>query len=121
VNDGLGDLGSDAADDTVRTHQPGRRDRLDQVLRHQGIHRRDASDIDDRDFRSGFHDPLEERFHDDLGSRAVQRPDHGKRQNAFPQLDHRGRQLKHLLLLPGNDLLARFDEGVRGMQAQFIQ
>ena len=56
-----------------------------------------AGDVDDRDLRAGLHDALEQALHDDLGARAVQRADQRQRQHAVPELDHRRRQLQHLL------------------------
>ena len=52
VDDRLRDLRADAADDAVGPHQPGGRDRLQQVLGDQRVHRRHAGDVDDRDARA---------------------------------------------------------------------
>jgi hypothetical protein len=51
---------------------------------------------------------LEEAFHDDLRSRAVERADHRQRQDAFPQLHHRRGEFEHLILLPRDDFFPGF-------------
>ena len=61
MDDRLRDLRPDAADDAVRAHQPGGRDRLQQMLRDQRVHGRHAGDVDDRDLGAGLDDPLQQR------------------------------------------------------------
>ena len=56
VDDRLGDLGADAADDALGPHQPGRGHRLQQVLGRQRVDRRHARDVDDGDARTGLDD-----------------------------------------------------------------
>ena len=46
VNDGLGDLGPDSADQAIRAHQPGGGHGFQQMLRNQGIHHGNAGDVD---------------------------------------------------------------------------
>ena len=113
-----GDLRADAADDALGAHEPRGGDGLEQVLRHQRIHRGHAGDVDDGDLGAGLHDPLQQALHHDLGARAVERADHRQRQDAVPQLDDRRRQLEHLLLLPGDDLLSRLLVDLGGVEAR---
>ena len=80
--------------------KPRGRDRLEQVLRGQRIHRRHARDVDDRDRRAGLDDALQQVFHHDLRPRAVERADHREREHALPERHDRRRQLHQLLLLP---------------------
>ena len=49
VDDGLGDLRANPADDTVGSHESSRRDGLEEVLGNQGIDDRHACNIDDGD------------------------------------------------------------------------
>jgi hypothetical protein len=91
MDDRLRDLRPDAADDAVRAHEPGGGHRLQQVLGHEGVHRRDARDVDDGDRRPGLHDALEQVLHHDLGPGAVERPDQRQREDAVPELHHRRR------------------------------
>ena len=106
VDDRLGDLRADAADDAVGAHQPRGGDGLEQVLRGERVDRRHAGDVDDGDRRAGVDDPLQQALHHDLRAGAVQRADQRQGQDALPQLDHRRGQLEHLLLLPHDHLLA---------------
>src|SRR5688572_12932345 len=106
VHDGLRDLGPDAADDAVRAHEPRRGDRLQQVLRDQGVHGGHAGDVDDGDGGAVVHDGLQQVLHHHLGARAVEGADEGQGQDALPQLHHRGGQLQQVLLLAVDDLLA---------------
>ena len=85
VDDRLGDLGSDAADDALGAHEPGGPDRLEQVLGHEGVDGGHARNVDDGDRRSGVHDPLQQALHHDLGALAVEGPDEGHREDPFPQ------------------------------------
>ena len=55
---------------------------------------------------AGLDDPLQQGLHHDLRARAVERADQRQREDAVPELDHRRRQLEHLLLLARDDLLA---------------
>src|SRR5690606_33661314 len=75
LDDGLGDLRPDAANDTVGAHQSGGGNRFQQMLRHQGVHHGNAADIDDRDVRAGLDDFFQQALHDDLGTGAVQSSD----------------------------------------------
>ena len=52
MDDGLGDLRADAAEDAVGAHQPRGRDRLDQMLGDQRVDGGHAGDVDDGDFRA---------------------------------------------------------------------
>src|SRR5690348_5445353 len=104
MHDGLGDLRANAADDAVGAHEARRGHRLEQVLRGEGVDGRDAGDVEDRHLGPGLDDALEERLHDDLGPGAVERADHGQRENALPQLHHGGGELQHILLLAEDDL-----------------
>ena len=45
VDDRLGDLRPDPADNTLRTHQAGSRNGLDQVLSDKGVHGRNPRNI----------------------------------------------------------------------------
>ena len=121
VDDRLGDLGADAADDALGPHQPGGRHRLQQVLCRERVHRRHARDVDDRDARAGLDDPLEERFHDDLGAGAVEGADHRQGEDALPELDDRRRELEHLLLLAADHFLARLLVDLGRVEAQLVQ
>ena len=106
VDDGLRDLRPDAADDAVGAHQPGGRDRLDQMLRHQRVDGRHAGDVDDGDLGAGVDDALQQVLHHHLRARAVERADQRQREDAVPELDDRRRQLQQFLLLARDDLLA---------------
>ena len=76
------------------------------MLSDEGVHRRNAGDVDDGDPGARLHDLLEEVLHHDLRAGAVQRADQRQRENAVPQLHHGGRQLQHVLLLAQDDLFA---------------
>ena len=121
MNDGLGNLRTNAANDAVGSHETRRRDRLQQVLRYQRIDERNTGDIDDGDVRTGIDNLLQETFHDDLCPLAIQRPDQRKRQDSMPQFHHRSRKLQHVLLLARNDGFARFLIGLNRPQSQFVQ
>ncbi len=121
MHDGLGDLRADAADDAIGTHQPGRRNGLDQVLRDQRVDRRHAGNVDDGDLRFRADDPLQQIFHHDLGARAVQRADQRQRENALPQFDHWRRQLQQFLLLSPDDLLPRSLVAFEGVQPELVE
>ena len=108
VNDGLGNLRANAADDAIGAHQARGGDRLEQVLRHERIHRRHAGDVDDGDPRPGIDNALQQVFHHDLRARAVERADERQGQHAVPELDDGSRELHHLLLLPHDELFAPF-------------
>ena len=49
---------------------------------------------------AGLDDPLQQVLHHDLGAGAVERADQRQRQDAVPELDDRGGELEHFLLLP---------------------
>ena len=49
MNDRLGDLRTNAADNAVRPHETRRRDGLHEMLCHQRVDRRHSGDVDDRD------------------------------------------------------------------------
>src|SRR3954470_16188220 len=62
MHDGLRDLRTHAADDGIGTHEADGRHGLQQMLGDQGVDGRHAGDVDDGDFRTGFHDALEQRL-----------------------------------------------------------
>src|SRR5678815_800515 len=66
VHDGLRDLWADAADDAFGAHESRGGDGLEEVLRHQGIHRGHTGDVDDGDGGAGLDDLGEQVLHDDL-------------------------------------------------------
>ena len=78
---------------------------LMQMLRHQGVDRGHAGNVDNCDFGIGLHDRFNSDLHHYLGASAVQRADHGKRENSIPQLHHRSGKLQQLFLLTGDHLL----------------
>jgi hypothetical protein len=121
MDDGLGDLRPDAADDAFRPHEPRRGHRLEQMLRYERVDGRHTGDVEDGDGRSGLHDALQQRLHDDLRARAVEGPDHRQGQDAVPQLDDRGGELEQLLLLAGDDLFPRSQGGLDGVEAEAVE
>ena len=56
---------------------------------------------------AGVDDLLQQALHHDLRARAVERADQREREDAVPQLDHRRRQLQHLLLLAARSTSSR--------------
>src|SRR5262249_29205683 len=121
VDDGLRDLRPDAADDALRAHEPGRGHGLQQMLGHQGVDGRHAGDVDDRDARAGVDDLLEQGLHHDLRPCAVERADERQGEDTVPQLDHRCRQLEHLLLLARDDLLATLLVHLGGIEPELVE
>ena len=115
-DDGLGDLRADAGDDALGAHQPGGHHGLQDVLGDLGVHRRDAGDVDDRVRRAGVDQRLQQPLHHHLGAGRVQRADQRHRDDAVPELHHRGGQLEQLLGLVGDQLLAGPDVAVEGEQ-----
>ena len=63
---------------------------------------------------------LQQAFHDDLGTRAVERANQGQRQDAVPKFDHRRREFQQFLLLAGDHILADPRIAFDGVQAQPI-
>jgi len=107
MDDGLGDLRPDSADDAFGAHEADRRHGLHEVLRNQRVHRRHPGDVEDCDVRSGVDDSLQQRLHHDLRAGAIERSDHRQREHALPQLDHRRRQLEQVRLLAIDQFIAR--------------
>src|SRR6185312_6841424 len=120
VDDGLRNLRPDAADDAVRTHQTRRGYRLQKVLRDEGVHGRDARDVDDRDGSARLDDFLQKALHHDLGALTVEGTDEGQGENVVPELHNRGGQLHHLALLSLDDLLAALHIALGGRHAETI-
>src|SRR6185312_15971363 len=75
MNNGLGNLRTNTADDALSSHQSRRGDGFQQMLRHEGIYGGNARDIDDRDLGVRLDDGSEETFHDDLSARTVEGAD----------------------------------------------
>src|SRR5512146_2534487 len=75
MDDRLCDLRSDAADNAIRSHQPRSGHGLDEMLRDEGIHRGHARDVNNCHLGTGLDDLLQQRFHDDLRSGAIQSAD----------------------------------------------
>src|SRR5690242_19798133 len=121
VDDGLGDLGTDPADDALRPHQAGRRHRLQEVLGHQRVDRRHPGDVDDRDRGARVHDALEQALHHHLGPVAVERADERHRQHPLPQRDHRGRELEQVTPLALDHVLARALVDLGGEEAELVE
>ena len=120
MNDGLRDLRTDAADQAIGAHQTRRGHGLQQVLRHQRIHHRDAGDIDDGEIRARLDDRFQQILHHHLRSRAVQRSDQRQRQNVLPQPHHGSGKLQQFLLLARDHIFARLLECFRGEQPEFV-
>ena len=76
------------------------------MLRDEGVHRRHAGDVEDRDLGARLDDLLQQRLHDDLRPRGVEGADHRQGEDAVPQLHDRRGQFEHLLLLPDDNFLA---------------
>src|SRR5215471_9605335 len=89
MNDRLRDLRADAADYAIGPHQPGRGHGLEQVLRHQRVHRRHSGDVNDGYACAGLDDLLQQALHHHLRPRAVERADQRQGENALPQHDDR--------------------------------
>src|SRR5579883_2817798 len=121
MDEGLGDLRADAADDAVRAHEARGRDRLEQMLRHHRVDRGHARDVDDRDLGARADDPLQEALHHHLGPRAIQGADQGKGEDSFPELHHRGGQLQHLLALPNDHRVAAPLRELRRVETQLVE
>src|SRR5688500_759652 len=120
VHDRLGDLWAHAADDAVGTHESDGGHCFQQVLRDERIDRRYSGDVNDCNRRARFHDALEQTFHHDLRTRAVERADHREREDPFPELYHGGRKLEHLLLLSYNDLFTRILERLDRQESKLV-
>jgi hypothetical protein len=90
VDDGLGDLRADAADDAIGAHQARGGDGLQSMLGHQRVDGGHAGDVDDGDQGA----PVSTIFSSRLsittcGAGAVERADQGQRQDVLPQLARR--------------------------------
>ncbi len=122
VHDGLRDLRPDAADDAVGAHQPRRRDRLEQVLGDQRVDGGHAGDVDDRRCARRCRRCCWSRFSITTCVRALSSvPISGSAEDAVPQLHDRRRQLEHLLLLRGDELLARLLVDLGRVEAERVE
>src|SRR5499425_1346349 len=121
VHDCLRDLGTDSADQAVRAHEPGRGDRLQEVLGDQRVHRGHPGDVDDGEGGACLHDAGQERFHDELGPLAVEGADEGQGKDAFPQLDHRRGELEHVALLARDHFLPALLVDLGGVKAELVE
>jgi hypothetical protein len=118
VNDGGGDLRTNATDDEIGAHEPAGSDGLEQLVRQESVDGGDAGDIDDRNGGSGFDDLLG-RLSMTIWVRSLSRvPMSGR---ATPEFDDRRRELKHLVLLAGDDFLAAFLIGPDRKQGQLVE
>ena len=89
-------------------------------MRGERVDGRNTGDVDDRDIRTGLYDALQQGFHHDLRSRAIERADHRQCKHAIPQR-HNGRgQLEHVLLLPENEFFATLLEDFRRVEPNGI-
>ena len=70
-----GDLRPNAADNTIRAHQTGSGNGLQQMLSHQRVNGRNSRDVDNREGGPGSDDLLQQGLHHDLSSRAVEGAD----------------------------------------------
>ena len=69
------------------------------MLGDQCVDGRDTGNVDNDDLRTGSDHRFQKALHDDLRPGAVQGADQRQRHDPVPQLDDRGRQFQHLLLL----------------------
>ena len=120
MDDGLGDLGPNAADDAIRAHQPRSRNRLDQMLRHQRIDGWHPGNVDDRDLGARGDDPFKQILHDGLGAHTVEGADQRYRQDLIPELDDRRREFEQFFLLPPDNLLAVLLVDLERVQAKLV-
>ena len=70
--------------------------------------------------RAGRDQGLQQLLHDQLGAGRVEGADQRHRDDALPQLDHRGGQLEHGVGLVGDDLLPGGRVGLEGLQAEVV-
>ena len=94
--------------EAIGTHESRRRNRFQQMLRHQGIHHGNAGNIDNGEVERVFNDCIEQILHDHLRTRTVKSANQRQRQNVVPQANHGGGKFQQFLLLADDDFLARF-------------
>ncbi len=93
---------------------------LQQVLGHQGIHHRDAGDVDNGVIRPGLDDRFQQILHHHLRARAIQRSDERQRQDVLPKPHHGSGKLQQLFLLARDHFFARLLERFRRQQPEFV-
>src|SRR5262245_54173181 len=120
VNDGLGDLRTNSADNTVGAHQPRGGNCLEKMLRNLRVHGRHAGNVEDRDAGFGSDDALEQVLHHYLRAGAVERANQRERENSLEKPYDRRRKLEHLLLLPLDHVFAGLLKYLDRIEAQLV-
>src|SRR6266542_6416974 len=106
----LCDLGREAGHDDGSAEQPGRFDRLHEVVRDVRVHGRDAGDVDDHDLRAVGADRPQQLLGELARPLRIDHADDGENEQALAHLQHRRRQLPDRLLLLPDDALALLHE-----------
>src|SRR3954449_6783572 len=106
----LRDLRREARDDHAGAHQPGRLDRLDQVVRDGRVDCRDAGDVDDDDLGAVGPDAAQQLLGDLPRALRVEHADDRQDEQALAHLKDRCRELADGLLLLADDALALLHE-----------
>jgi hypothetical protein len=91
------------------------------MLSDERVNRRHSRDVQDRDLRASLDDLLQQVFHDHLCARGVERTDHRQRDDAFPELHHRGGEFQHLALLAVDDFFAGLLIRLHRVQAERVE